>query len=254
MMFFFISKFVSFLVSPFIWAIFFLCFGVLANNSKKKRKLILASLFILIFFSNTFIFDRFQNAWETGMVSDEDIGHFEVSVVLAGMSTWDPANDRLEFNDRTDRIMQAIRLYKAGKFDKLILCGSATTLSENDTMDVYRLRDYLAKTGMPASAILVESKSRNTHENALNVKTIVAKHFPGKTVLLISSGLHLRRAAACFHKAGMRVIPYCTDRIGGPVKYRLDYLLLPDVQTLFNWEILLHEWTGMIIYKIAGYV
>jgi uncharacterized SAM-binding protein YcdF (DUF218 family) len=96
-------------------------------------------------------------------------------------------------------------------------------------------------------------KSGNTHENAVYTKMFFADKLTGK-VLLISSGWHLKRAGAAFKKAGIDITPYSTDRYSGPVKFDFDYLLLPSAETLFNWEKLMHEWIGCLVYKIRGYI
>jgi uncharacterized SAM-binding protein YcdF (DUF218 family) len=97
-------------------------------------------------------------------------------------------------------------------------------------------------------------KSRNTYENALFLKPVLTQNFAGGKFLLITSAAHLKRAGACFHKAGLSVLLYSTDRYSGPVKFDVDYLLIPSSATLFNWEKLIHEWVGMIGYVIMGYV
>ena len=77
-------------------------------------------------------------------------------------------------------------------------------MSGNDVMEAPVLKLYLEKIGIPGYDILLESKSRNTHENAVNMKSMLDQSFPGGKFLLISSGWHLRRATACFIKEGIR--------------------------------------------------
>ena len=97
-------------------------------------------------------------------------------------------------------------------------------------------------------------KSRNTHENALFLKPLLTQIFRDGKFILITSAAHMKRAGACFHKQGIPVLLFSTDRYSGPVKYDFDYLFLPSSATLFNWEKLIHEWVGMIGYLIMGYV
>lgn len=195
-----------------------------------------------------------MHAWEVPAIRESEIPETEIGILLTGMSTYDPTIDRVEFNDRNDRLMQCLQLYHSGKIHKILLCGGPASILENDTIEFFKLRDYLVHSGIPDSAIFLEYKSRNTHENALFAKPFVEKYSSGKSALLITSGYHLRRAIGCFAKEGMQVIPYATDRYSGPVKFELDYLLLPSAQTLFNWEKLIHEWVGSLSYGIAGYL
>jgi uncharacterized SAM-binding protein YcdF (DUF218 family) len=64
----------------------------------------------------------------------------------------------------------------------------------------------------------------------------------------------MRRAIACFEKVGLKVSPYSVDRNASPVRrHSLDYLLIPDTGTLGDWNALIHEWIGLVVYKMEGY-
>lgn len=193
-----------------------------------------------------------MNAWEIKAISDDKIDHYDAAIVLAGMTTFDPKISRLEFKDRTDRLMQVIRLYREKKINRIILCGGPATINGNDTAETPMLKQFLVTIGIPADDIVIEMRSRNTYENAVYVKPLLEKNFPDGKFLLVSSGWHLKRATACFLKNGIKVIPYSTDRYSGPVKFDIDYLLIPSTATLFNWEKLLHEWAGVIVYWMRG--
>jgi uncharacterized SAM-binding protein YcdF (DUF218 family) len=150
--------------------------------------------------------------------------------------------------------MQALKLYREKKVGKIILCGGPSTLNASDSIEPQRLKKFLILLGTEPKDLLLEDASRNTHENAVNMKAVADYYFPNKTLLLVTSGWHMRRAAACFAKEGIKVIPYSTDRYGGPAKYEFDYLFLPSSSTLFNWEKLTHEWFGCIVYRLRGYL
>jgi uncharacterized SAM-binding protein YcdF (DUF218 family) len=253
-MFFILSKVFNFLFAPVSWIFLFALIAAFSRKPGRRKRFMFVSILLLYFFSNTFLFDRFMQAWEIRAVEEDKIAPCAAGILLTGMATYDPKLRRLEFNDRTDRLMQALRLYKTGKIKKLILCGGPVTIGGTDTLEPQRLKDFLVTLGVSADDLLLETKSRNTHENAVFMKPILQQYFPGKPCLLITSAAHLNRAIACFYKEGMLVIPYSTDRYSGPVKWEPDYLLLPSAATLFNWEKLIHEWVGMIGYWVMGYV
>ena len=195
-----------------------------------------------------------MQAWEIKAIPDEAVPACTAGILLTGMATYDPQIDRIEFNDRTDRLMQAIRLYKQQKIKKLILCGGPVTISGSDTLDALKLKKFLISLGLPENDLILEMQSRNTHENAVFIKPVLTQNFLGGKILLITSAAHLKRAGACFHKEGIPVLLYSTDRYSGPVKYDFDYLFIPSSATLFNWEKLIHEWVGITGYFIMGYV
>jgi uncharacterized SAM-binding protein YcdF (DUF218 family) len=253
-MFFALSKILLFAIAPLTWIVLLMLFALFHKNEKKKKRYLVTSILLLIFFSNTFIFDRFMNAWEVPAIPDSKLPQADASILLTGMTTYDIHNDRLEFNDRTDRLMQVIKLYRQKKISKIFLSGGAGTMVTADTINTIKLRDYLITLGVYSSDLITENKSNNTHENALRIKPLLKSNFPNGNFLLVTSGWHLRRATACFRKEGIRVIPYSTDRYSGPVKLDIDYLLLPSSSTLFNWEKLTHEWVGCIVYSMRGYI
>ncbi|UOQ68082.1 YdcF family protein [Hymenobacter volaticus] len=107
--------------------------------------------------------------------------------------------------------------------------------------------------GVPDSVIIKEDRSRNTRENALFTKQIVAARPELDTLVLVTSAFHQRRALGCFHKVGLHPLPFpagfrSTDRALTP-----DYWLVPGADTLGGWSLLLHEITGYLIYKALGY-
>ena len=195
-----------------------------------------------------------MNAWEVPAIPDSQLPVTDAAILLTGMTTLDVKNDRLEFNDRTDRLMQVLKLYNEKKCSKILLCGGPATISKKDSLEGKRLLDYLISIGINRNVLILEDHSNNTHENAIFSKPLLENNFPNGKFLLVTSAWHMRRAVACFKKEGINVIPFSTDRYSGPVKYDLDYLFLPSSATLFNWEKLMHEWIGCLVYRISGYL
>jgi uncharacterized SAM-binding protein YcdF (DUF218 family) len=71
------------------------------------------------------------------------------------------------------------------------------------------MKDFLVCHGVPAEAVVVEGASVSTRENALAVAKLLeadAANRHGRIVLL-SSEFHMRRALACFRKAGIQAEP-----------------------------------------------
>lgn len=68
------------------------------------------------------------------------------------------------------------------------------------------IADYLRFHGVPATAIVREGRSLSTRENAVYTAELLHKH-TGETVVLLTSDFHMRRAVACFRKAGVKVLP-----------------------------------------------
>ncbi|MEW6468080.1 MAG: YdcF family protein [Bacteroidota bacterium] len=253
-MFFILSKILAFLLSPITWITVLLFFALFAKAPGRKRKFLLSGIFVLLFFSNTFIFDEFNRLWEYPAMHEKDLeGPFDAGIVLGSFTVYDPQYDRLQFNRGSDRLWQAVNLYKKGKIKKIIYVGGSGRLNDTPYKDGELIKRFLSGLGIPQEDILLETESMNTHENAVNAKKVIGKELPGGKYLLITSAFHMRRAKACFKKEGLIVTPYTTDRYTGKRKFQFDHAFIPNIYALHSWDNLIHEVVGMITYKIMGY-
>ena len=67
------------------------------------------------------------------------------------------------------------------------------------------MRDLAREAGVPETAVLLETESRNTFENAAYTARLL--HAIGKPrIVLVSDRAHLPRAARLFRRAGFEVI------------------------------------------------
>jgi len=253
-MFFLLSKILAFLLMPLTWFFILLIWSWRTKHEGKKRRLRIAAIVVIIFFSNQFIFDRTMHVWEINAVQEPAAGTYDAIIILGGMSSYDQELDRIQFGRGTDRLMQGITLWKKGVAKKIIFTGGSGSVLHSEILESDKIRDYLRKAGIPDSIMIYENKSRNTHENATMTKPLLQKYFPGGKYLLITSSFHMRRALGCFVKEGISVTPYSVDRYSGPWKFEFDYMFLPTAQTLGDWNILFHEWVGCISYKFSGYI
>ena len=98
------------------------------------------------------------------------------------------------------RVECGIRLYREGAAPLLLLSGGGSgPISEAEIM-----RQIALSRGVPERALLVETRSDNTIENAREAARLLRPHGV-EEVLLVSDRSHLPRAALLFHLAGLRV-------------------------------------------------
>ena len=105
--------------------------------------------------------------------------------------------------------------------------------------------------GGNVSAIVRAGSSLNTRQNAVQTRPILEAR-QMREVLLVTSALHMRRAAATFRKAGIAVIPAPTDfeTLGGSVS-ALDWL--PDAGALLGTTRAIKEYVGFVVYRLRGW-
>ncbi len=254
-MFFVLSKIFLFLFSPFTWLVISLVLYVYIKNEVWKKRLLWSTLVIFFFFSNGFIVNRFISLWEVDGVRTENVPQYENGIVLSGMFEYNKDLDRLSARRGSDRMWQAIQLYRKKKIKRVIISGDSGYVLKEGLHEARQLRDMLISMGIPGEDILIESSSRNTHENAKETRKLMDKlGLSKKNNLLITSAMHMRRAMACFEEEGIQCAPFTTDHYSVKAESISITEFIPSVSAFNAWDRLLKEWIGYTVYGIMGYL
>ncbi|MCE3279348.1 MAG: hypothetical protein K0S44_1539 [Bacteroidetes bacterium] len=253
-MFFVFSKILAFLITPIVWIVLLLSWGLLTKNEKRKKYLLRLTLILILFFSNNFIFDEMVRCWELPATEYKEVKKYQYGIVLGGMSSYDPAMQRAQFYRGVDRLIQTVELYRKGIIKKIIFTGGSGSILHPEQKEGNYINRYLLYMGIPKEDFLIESESQNTRENAtLTKKMLDEKNIKGD-FLLITSAFHMRRSLGCFRKVGLSVDPYSTDRYSGPRKFEFDHLIIPNISAMYDWTNIIHEIVGYVTYKLSGYL
>lgn len=247
-MFFIASKLLAFLSKPIIW-IFILLTGSLIFKTKRRTLLIYAISFFWVF-SNGFLADKAARAWEPSPKLISSLTHnYKYGIVLGGYSSYNKEIQHIDFKDSGDRLISAIELYKLGKIEKIIISGGNGELINNGMKESEWSKSFLINMGIESKDIILENSSRNTMENAQNT-AILLKNDISQKLLLITSAGHMKRAKFCFNENNFNIDCYPTDLTNSDIVLSVDYLFIPNIDSLEKWEDLIHEWIGYIVYKI----
>jgi uncharacterized SAM-binding protein YcdF (DUF218 family) len=87
--------------------------------------------------------------------------------------------------------------------------------------------------GIAPERLVLEDRSRNTHENA-ELLTAAVRPMPGERWLLVTSAVHMPRAIGAFRRSGFSVEPW------------------PIFSPLANNADAMHEWIGLAAYWLRG--
>jgi uncharacterized SAM-binding protein YcdF (DUF218 family) len=169
--------------------------------------------------------------WAAALAGRWGDGKGKVLIVLGGDLT---SSDILGVTSYW-RSVYAVFAWREGHYQTLVLSG----LNLAGPM-----RDFVIAYGIPRDAILIEDRSRDTHENAIFTAKLL-RNDPRQKVLL-TSDYHMFRASRAFRKAGLDVSP----------------LPFPDAQKRVNslierWSIfcvLSTETTGVAYYGLRGWI
>jgi len=255
-MFFQLSKLVAPLLSPL--PIFFfaaLAVAVFACRGRARR-LLLALLAFLWLCSADAAIDPLLGAWKRASppLALADVPQADAVVVLAGMIEARPAHrleDRVEFESSVDRVLEGLRLVRAGKAPRLVLSGGPADLLGRAPAEAPQLAAWLARMQLlEPERVVVEDRSRTTSENAERTATLAREH-GWRRLILVTSALHMPRALGCFRRAGLDVVPYPADYLAdasrlGPADF------VPGEKGMLHARRLGRELIGIAAYRLTG--
>ncbi len=254
-MFFILSKTIGVLARPLVIIILLFISSMTIRNKVWKRRLFIIAFASLLFCSNEFISNEVMRLWELPPTPFVDIKKtYEVGILLTGVtkSNFYP-NDRVYFQRSSDRVTHTLQLYKLGHIRKILISGGSGTILER-TKEADELALVLQMMGVPREDLIIENQSDNTYQSAVAVKNMIGDTYPAEDCLLITSGYHMRRSRACFKKAGYETDTFSVDFLSNERRYTPDVLLVPKIESIFIWQVLMKEWVGVLAYKIAGYI
>jgi len=162
-------------------------------------------------------------------------------VVLGGGYSTDPRVDTASRLTEITlaRLVGGIELYRKMPGSKLILSGGPPPLAE--TMEKVALN-----LGVPQQDIILDTKSRNTREEAFLIAPIV-----GETpFLLVTSASHMPRAMALFRKLGMNPTAAPTDFLAQRTQGWTPDDIYPSYYGLYEAERAVYECLGITWEKL----
>jgi uncharacterized SAM-binding protein YcdF (DUF218 family) len=161
-----------------------------------------------------------------------------------------------EINEAGDRLLHGARLYKLGVGQNVITTGGdvglalfkAISEAEENAM-------ILREIGVDSSAIIMETKARNTHEHPSYIAKILDSLHLGKNIVLVTTATHMARSVAVFKKFGGYTI------YTAPADFNTDENLINRVTDFFpksaaleRTTVVFHEYYGILGYKLLGWI
>jgi uncharacterized SAM-binding protein YcdF (DUF218 family) len=183
----------------------------------------------------------------------EALPRSDVVIVLGGV-LGQPVPPRLaaDLSGASDRILHALRIYRAGKASLIVISAGNLPWQGKMKPEAQLIADLLVELGVPPSALILETESRNTRENAVNTAALFRTH-GWRSGILVSSGVHMPRAVAAFQKAGVKITPTATDVHAGPIGSPSALDLMPDVGALAWTTLAIKEIIGVCVYRYRGW-
>ena len=159
---------------------------------------------------------------------------------------------RRDLSGAAERITRTFELLRQGRARYVLISGGVEH-EDPGSSEAEQLSVMLQGWGVPADAISVETRSRNTHENAVESARIVAEA-GWKSMLLVTSAVRMERALGCFRRAGLRPDALSVDYGGGEAaQAQHPRNWLPRAVDLALSAESLREVAGRLVYRGMGY-
>lgn len=155
-----------------------------------------------------------------------------------------------ELNASGDRFVETAILARRYPDARVVVTGGTGTLVLEGEGDADTAPRLLTALGVAPERLVLENKSRNTHENAVFTRQMLEPK-PGETWLMVTSAFHMPRAVGLFRKAGFDVTPWPSDyRTAGTEKIGPAQDNVAD--SLRNVSLAIREWIGLFVYWLTG--
>ena len=143
------------------------------------------------------------------------------------------------------RLVKALEVYQACKRRNevcfVLISGGDPQHHGASEAAVYGAR--LRQLGVPSSDLVLEERSLNTFQNARYTAAALKAH-PADQVLLVSSGLHLRRSLLYFGHFGLAPRPVRADFVSATHGF------VPVAYNFLVTDLALHEYVGVLRYFV----
>lgn len=264
-MFVFLSKLLPLFVYPVGLTCILLLLALILNRHKRLRGgLIVVALTILYLASNRWVSYGLAQSLEWRYLPPEKLPHVAAIVVLGGgTESQQYPRPTVEVNAAGDRILYAAKLYRDGVSPVLLLSGGSIDWQDGDGgTPAEDMAVILREIGIPDSALLLQNRSQNTHEDAV-YSAAMLKEAGISQIVLVTSAAHMPRSVALFEHEGLQVIPAPVDytitqqgwqslKSGGWQAKLISFL--PNSSSLGLTTNVIKEYLGILMYRLQGWL
>lgn len=259
-MFLFLSKLLPLFVYPPGLSSVLLVTALLARRKRPRlaTAATMLALAVLLLGGNRWIALRLARSLEWQNIPATPPPRAEAIVVLGGgLEPAFPPRPWVQLTEPGSRILYAAKLYREGTAPLVIVSGG--TVWPDVAPEAADMAEMLKFTGVPDSAIVLESNSLNTYENAVNVRQVLDSRGIHR-ILLVTSAMHMPRALLIFKHQGVEALPAPVDFIATARDFdgsnnslkAMASNLLPDAESLEWTSRAMKEYLGLAVYRLTG--
>lgn len=258
----FLSKFLPLFIYPVGVVLILLILSItLRKKSRLQKGFMISALVTLFLAGNRWISTSLVKSLEWRYLPAERMTEAGAIVVLGGGTR--AANyprTGVEIGEAGDRVVYATRLYREGLAEYVLLSGGNLDWVSNLTTPAEDMAELIVFFGVPESAIILETESRNTYENAIHSAEIL-ESMDIDRVYLVTSAIHMPRAVLLFEAQGIQILPAPTDFLvtrsdaesdAGDSLFTIILHFVPDAESLSLTTRAIKEYLGILVSKVRG--
>jgi uncharacterized SAM-binding protein YcdF (DUF218 family) len=156
---------------------------------------------------------------------------------------------QVALSDSAERVTVVARLARDYPKARIVFSGGNAALFPQAPPEANFVLPLWESFGIPRERVTLETRSRNTAENAAFTKALIEPK-PGERWLLVTSAQHMPRAMGCFRRVGFPVEAYPVDWHTRP---RWRFALSRSIGGgLARADLAAHEWEGLVAYWLTG--
>ncbi|MEA2876590.1 MAG: hypothetical protein QOF14_1786 [Hyphomicrobiales bacterium] len=161
-----------------------------------------------------------------------------------------PARGEVALNEAAERLTTMAELVRRYPEAHIVFSGGSGRLIYDGATEAEFAVRLFESFGIAKSRIILESKSRDTDENARFTKELLLPK-PGERWLLVTSAHHIPRSVGVFRAAGFPVEAYPVDyRTRGAADLLRPFSNVGD--GLRRTDTAAREWVGLVVYWVTG--
>jgi uncharacterized SAM-binding protein YcdF (DUF218 family) len=251
-------RLLNFLLSPGGPPVVFLLFAVwtAVSRSATARRLSVAAAALYLAASTYVVPEALVRVWQPEPAPFDGRGvpgRGTALVVLGGgeerVRGWDGAMTRPERTEAA-RVLEAARVFHIVSPDWVISSGGGDSAYSDSMPSSIAMSDALIELGVPPDRIRLESTSRDTHDEAVQIAPMLSALHVDR-VVLVTSTVHMRRSLGTFRAAGIDALPASAPDPGRFAAWHDRWL--PNERGLRLSSELSHELVGLPYYWARGW-
>ncbi len=245
-MFYILSRIFACTASPWLYILILLGFACFTSKRKVRISCFSAVMVLFLFFSNGYFYGLCLSAYVKPYITDFNaIGHYKYALLPGGFTGYDKWRERTDYGFAADRQVDAIELYKLGKVEKLVVTGDGASCKDGN-VEVY-LNQLERVWGVNRRDVIIEPEALNTFQN-IDYSLKLVPDMRSENTIVVNSAIYMRRTLLSCQKLDFNPAYYATD-----VNLSREWTWqswIPDFHVMDEWMRLIHEWIGIIAYKI----